>query len=429
MTAQETEEYISALKGRGSRPGLDAVSALAEKLGDPQKALPAVHIAGTNGKGSVLAYLSHVLKAAGIKSGCFFSPAMKDDRESICFNLRPISKKDWCSYWEKIKTAGEELKAEGKDLPTFFEALSVLAFMYFKDKGCELSIIECGMGGAGDATNILTDTKLCVFTPIACDHMQFLGNSLEAIATQKSGIIKPGALVVSAHQEPEVLAVIEKAAIKAKSSVSLPDEPEKIHYSLSSQSFSLKEHGRLKTGLTGAYQPDNAALAVKAVDALCSIGIKISEKALKEGLAATQWYGRFSVMERKPYIIADGAHNEAGALALRKSLDTYFPDTELVLIMGVLRDKEYEKILKILSSKAAHLVTLTPPANSRALDGLELAECGSAYIKNTTAAGSVEEAFEMALLLSGGELPVIACGSLSWLSRFKDVVERRKKNG
>ena len=421
MTASDIAEYIRELKSRGSRPGLDAVSALAKKMGNPQRGLKAVHIAGTNGKGSVLAYLRAVLKAAGIKSGCFYSPAMKDDRETVCTGARQISIKDWNGYWEKIKAAEEELDSEEKPLPTFFEALTVLAFMYFRDKGCETAIVECGMGGAEDATNILTDTAVCVFSPIACDHMQWLGNTVEAIAATKSGIIKPGAYVVSAKQEVSVGRILKERAEEKGCCYAEADMPEKIQYSLSATSFTLKPYGRIRIKLEGAYQPGNAALAIKAVEALRSAGFDISDKALKEGLKDAEWYGRFSILHKKPYIIADGAHNEAGALALKESLDIYFPEGGYILLMGVLKDKEYEKIIRILGSGASYLVTVTPPGNPRALDGYELAECGAKYIKNTTAAGSVEEGLEMALLLAGGEKPVIACGSLSWLERLKEA--------
>ncbi len=427
MTSAELDEYISQLKSRGSRPGLLAVSALAQKLGDPQKGLCAVHIAGTNGKGSVLAYLTAVLKAAGVKSGCFYSPAMHDERETVCVGGRQISQRSWKAYWEKIKAAEEALGAEGAELPTFFEALCVLAFMYFKDKGCEAVVVECGMGGAEDATNILTDTKVCVFAPIALDHMGFLGSTIEAIAETKSGIIKAGAAVVSARQEPAVSRILKEKAEKQGCSFAQAEQPDKIHYSLNGTRFELKPYGSIRISLAGAYQPANAALAVKAAEALREKGFKISDKALKEGLKAAQWYGRFSVLEKNPCIIADGAHNEAGAMALKQSLDIYFPEGGYILVMGVLRDKEYEKIISILSGGASHLLTLTPPGNPRALDGYELAECGAGYIPNTTAAGSVEEALEMALLLSGGERAVIACGSLSWLYAFRIAVENRRK--
>ena len=426
MTAPELEEYIAGSKRRGFKPGLDPVRGLCEKLGNPQDSIKAVHISGTNAKGSVLAYLTSVLRSAGLRCGSFYSPAMEDDRETVRVGGRCISKKDWGIYWERIAKAEEELEKEGKELPTFFEALTALAFMYFKDKACDICVIECGMGGRGDATNILTHPLVCVFTPISCDHMQYLGEDTAAIAREKAGIIKQGACVVSSVQEQEALDVIRSTAQEADCPFETAELPEKIRYGLSSQSFELKAYGRLKISLSGAYQPGNAALAVKAAEKLVQKGFRISGKALREGLENAGWYGRFSVLGKKPYIIADGAHNEAGAKALKKSLDIYFPDSPYVLMMGVLRDKEYEKILRILSGRACALVTLTPPSNARALDAVELAEAGSEYIKNTTAAGSVEEAFEMALLLSGNERPLIACGSLSWLAKFKKVAEERK---
>ncbi len=428
MTASETEEYFLRLKSRGSRPGLDAVRALAHKLGDPQEGIRAIHISGTNGKGSVLAYLTAILKAEGLKSGCFFSPAMHDERETVCAGGRPVSLKDWYAYWGDIAAAEEELDREGGPLPTFFEALTVLAFMHFKKKECSVAVVECGMGGGGDATNILTGTEVCVFTPIDCDHCQYLGKDIAAIAKEKSGIIKPGAIVVSAIQKEDASAVIKSAAKKAGCEYREAEMPQKVRYGLNVQSFELKAHGRLKIRLAGVYQPDNAALAVRAAEALKDKGIRVSDSSIREGLEAAQWYGRFSVLEKKPYIIADGAHNEAGATVLKKSLDTYFPEGGYLLLMGVLRDKDYEKILRILSERAVYLISLTPPDNPRALDAMALAEAAATYIGNVTAAGSVEEGLEMAMLLAGDTMPVIACGSLSWLYRFREALKGRKKH-
>ncbi len=427
MTAREAEAYIDRLKSRGSRPGLERVRRLAEALGQPQDAVPCVHIAGTNGKGSVLAYVSTVLKCAGYRVGRFFSPAMDTDRETVQCGGRPISIKDWCVLLERILKAEESFPEEER--PTFFEALTVLAFLYFKEIACDIAVVECGMGGAGDATNIITAPLVSVFTPISLDHTAVLGADIKAIAAEKSGIIKAGARVVSARQQPEAERVLSAAAKRCGTKIQLPTEPLKLKISLSGCRMDLGARKALRTGLTGSCQPQNAALALTVLDELAECAFPCTETVIRKGLEETVWYGRFSVLGKKPVLVADGAHNPEGAERLAESIKLCFPGEAVVLLMGVLKDKDYEKMLGQLLPLATQLVCVTAPGTERALPAQQLADCALKLETacGITAADSVEEGLELALLLSGKKLPVVACGSLSWLGRLRKIMEKKEK--
>ena len=433
MTTLEAEAYIESLKSRGARPGLERVRRLAELLGQPQEAFPSVHIAGTNGKGSVLAYVSTALKCAGYRVGRFFSPAMDTDRETVQCGGRPISRKDWYALLERIREAEESFPEEER--PTFFEALTVLAFLYFKEKACDIAVIECGMGGAGDATNILSAPLVSVFTPISLDHTTVLGADIAAIAAEKSGIIKAGCRVVSARQQPEAERVLSAAAERCGTKLRPAYEAAKVKISLSGCRMDLGPYKALHTGLTGSCQPQNAALALTVLEELAECGFACTEKALRKGMEETVWYGRFSLLGKKPVLVADGAHNPAGAERLSESIRLCLPTEAVILLMGVLKDKDYEGMLKILLPLATQLICITPPGTARALPALELSNCAMRMDApcGVTAADSVEEGLELALLLSGRKLPIVACGSLSWLGRLKKIVEnqengRRKKD-
>ncbi len=399
--------------------GLENMEHILSSMGNPERGMRYVHIAGTNGKGSVLAYISTVLKTAGHKVGVFYSPALSDPWEKIRVNGRKISKKD-------VETGIKVIQSTGV-LPTIFELETALAFWYFRQKACDIVVLECGLGGRDDATNVIPAPFVCVFTPISYDHMAILGNSLEEIAGVKSGIIKPGAAVVSASQAPEAEEVLRKKAEEMHCSFQRAAIPAKVHYGLFKQHFTLPGHEKLTVSLAGTVQVENAALAVTALDVLREKGVEIPEKALQKGLETTVWEGRFTVLKRRPYFIMDGAHNEAAALRLHETLEQLFPGQKFVMILGVLRDKEYDKVLKILSPHAVQLVTVTPPENPRALSSVELAQAAMEYIPQVSAAGSVEEGVEIAELLAGGKYPILATGSLSYLGKLRDCVRKPAK--
>lgn len=428
MKYEEAVEYVESLKGYGIVPGLDNIRRLCERLGNPQKELLFVHIAGTNAKGSVLAYLSTILKAAGYKVGRYISPTIFEYRERIQVNERPITKKALCSLMEQMKEICDSLVADGYPHPTPFEVETAMAFAYFKEKGCDIVVLETGMGGRLDATNIIENTLAAVFVPISMDHMSFLGKDLEAIAGEKAGIIKKGCQVITAQQKEPVMQVIRDKAESMSALMTVADmsQVSRIRFGLEKQKF---DYGRLKDleiTLAGKHQIANAFLAVRVTEVLAEKGFPVSEKALRQGLRETKWPGRFSVISKRPYFVIDGAHNEDAAEKLAESIAFYFTNRRIIFIMGVLRDKEYEKIIELTHSYADQILTVATPGNPRALSAYELAAEVAKVHPNVTALDSLEEAVEISYLLAGKNDVILAFGSLSFLGRLTQIVQKRK---
>ena len=428
MTYQETMDYIDSLQSGGIVPGLDNIRALCEKLGNPQDALSFVHIAGTNGKGSVLCLVSSVLKQAGYRTGRYISPTIFDYRERFQIGERPISKKDLCLYMTRLKKACEELKAEGNSQPTPFEVETALAFLYFKEKDCDIVVLETGMGGRLDATNIIQKTLVAVFASISLDHMRFLGNTLAEIAGEKAGIIKPGCSAVSAPQKEEVLSVLEAACEKQKVTLDVadPDSLKKIKSTIKGQRFSYGQYQELMITLAGRYQLDNALTALLALQKLSEKGFPVKEKDIYKGFAEGTWPGRFEVIGQKPLFIADGAHNRDGAARLADSIGFYFTNKRIIYIIGMLRDKEQDEILKVTCPYAEQILTV-PTEGSRGLTSYELALKAKEFHQNVTCTDSVEEAIELAYLMADKDTVIVAFGSLSYLGKLITAVRNGKK--
>lgn len=431
MNYKEAMEYIEDINKYGSALGLENMRELCERLGNPQEELRFVHIAGTNGKGSVLAYISTILKKAGYRTGRYISPVIFNYRERIQLNGRPITKQALCECLEPVKAAAQQMAEEGLPHPTPFEIETALAFCYFKKTQCDIVVLETGLGGALDATNIITTAVAAVFTAISMDHMQYLGDTLKEIAESKAGIIKNGCYVISAAQQPEVMETIGRRA-KEKGSPFYPLELQKlgrIKYGVEKQRFSYGGYKDLEITLAGKHQIENAALAVQVMEALNRDGYPIGERALRKGLLDTVWKGRFSVIARKPYFIVDGAHNEDAAKRLAESVRFYFTFTNrrIIYIMGILRDKEYDKIIRETYELAEHIITVTPPHNPRAMQAYELAKEAQQYHGSVTAADSLEEAVELGYMLADKDSVIIAFGSLSYLGALTGIVENRDK--
>ena len=431
MTEKECLDFMDELKKSGIVPGLGSIKELCRRLGNPQDAFPCIHIAGTNGKGSVLAYLSTVYKTAGYRVGAFSSPAVFNPRETIRVDGKNMTKKAYTEGLEKIKEAVETIKADGLPAPTAFEAEVALAFLYFADKKCDIVMLEAGMGGREDATNLITRTLAAVLMPIGMDHMQFLGGTLDKIAYQKAGIIKKGCVAVSAVQQEEAAAEIRKEAEKQGCSCIFATVPEKKKYGLKKQRFNYRDafgtlHKDMEITIPGVCQTENAAIAIEVVEALNRQNAFVaSEENLRRGLLETSWPGRFEVLREKPYFVIDGAHNEPAAKKLVQSVSAYFSNKRIIYIMGMLKDKEYEKVAEITYPYADQIITVTPPENKRALSAMELAAAVSAYHPRVTTAGSVEEAVEMAYLLAGKEDVILCFGSLSFLGRVRDILGKQ----
>lgn len=429
MNYKEAMEYIEEISKYGSVLGLDNMRELCRRLGNPQEELRIVHIAGTNGKGSVLAYISTVLKAAGYRTGRYISPVIFNYRERIQLNGRPITKQALCESLQPVREAAQQMTEEGLPHPTPFEIETALAFCYFKKMKCDIVVLETGLGGALDATNIITMAVAAVFTSISMDHMQYLGDSLEKIAENKAGIIKNNCYVISAEQQPEVMETLRRRAAEKDSPFYPLDSQRisKIKYGVEKQRFSYNGYKDLEIALAGKHQIENAALAVMVIEALNRNGYAIGERALRKGLAETVWRGRFSIIAKKPYFIVDGAHNEDAAKKLAESVRFYFTNRRIIYIMGILRDKEYDKIIRETYEPAEHIITVTPPHNPRAMQAYELAKEAQEYHESVTAADSLEEAVELGYMLADKDSIIIAFGSLSFLGDLIDIVENRDK--
>lgn len=427
MTYEEAKTYLADCNQYSGEFSVEPIRNLLSLLGNPQDQLSFVHIAGTNGKGSVLAYVSTVLKEAGYKVGRYISPTIFSYRERIQVNEAYISREDLIRLTEKVKAAGDQLLAEGKQHPTMFEMETAIAFLYFAEQKCDLVVLEVGMGGRLDATNVIKNTKVAVLASISMDHMGFLGNTLGEIAGHKAGIITPGCTVVSACQQPEAAEVVrEKAAREGCELICV--EPEKIRIEkrgLEGQIFSYKGHPQVEIGLAGEYQFLNGALALEVLDELKRKGYDISEEALKAGMKKTVWLGRFSVIARDPLFIVDGAHNRDAARVFRDSVEQDLPGKRLIFIMGVLADKEYEEVVRKTVSPAAEVITVMTPDNPRALPAEDLAATVKKYNSHVQAAESLQAAVDLAYEKADKEDAIVAFGSLSYLGEMTRLVWKK----
>ena len=429
MNYREAMEYMEELKQYGTVMGLDTMRKLCARLADPQDRLQFVHIAGTNGKGSVLAYVSTVLQTAGYRVGRYISPAVTDYRERFQIGGRMITQSAFCACLEQVKAAAEAMAAEGMPHPTAFEVETAVSFLYFADRKCDIVVLETGLGGAQDATNVVRTTLVAAFSSISMDHMDILGDTLEKIATVKSGIIKDKCYVISAKQAPEVMKVLRQASAlhKAKFFTADAGRAKNIRYGMTKQRFTYDKYKDVEITLPGQFQTENAVVALEVIGALGRLGYPVPEDKLRQGMAQTRWPGRFEVIGKNPLFIADGAHNEDASLKLAQSIRFYFTNKRIIYIMGMLRDKEYDKVIRNTYELAEHIITVTPPVRGRAMHAYDLAQAVRQYHNSVTVADSVQEAVELAYLLAKGDKDhiIIAFGSLSYLGELMDVVEHR----
>jgi dihydrofolate synthase/folylpolyglutamate synthase len=372
-------EYINTPRWQESRMGLDRITQLMERLGNPQDSLRVVHVAGTNGKGSTCAYISGVLQAAGYRTGLFTSPYIIEFSDRIRIDGCNISPEALMRATLEVRAVAEAMS----DHPTEFELMTAVAFVAFKQAGCECAVIEVGLGGRLDSTNVLSHPEVCVLAPIALDHTHLLGDTVEAIAREKAGIIKPGASVVSARQAEGAKCVIEQAAAALDAPITWVDadalsesrleEAVQDGHAIPMRVFSYAGFSRLATRLLGTYQPQNAALAIEACLALRARGFNVSDEAICQGISSARWPGRFEIVAHEPTFIVDGGHNPQGARVLVESLKSVFPGRKVTFLVGVLADKDYSAMLRQVVPLGSAFVCVQPP-NPRALSAQDLAE-------------------------------------------------------
>lgn len=411
----------------GSVLGLESIRELLRRLGDPQNELKFIHISGTNGKGSVLAYLSTILSGAGYRTGRYISPTLFSYRERIQVDGEYIEKESLACHVTAIAAAAEDMQKAGLPSPTVFEIETALAFLYFKEKRCDIVTLEVGCGGLLDATNVITTTLMEVIASISMDHTDLLGDTLAKIAAQKAGIIKPDTMVVSAQQKSEAAQVIEDTCKEQHCTLQMVDESKisNVHYGAEGQTFSYKTWENVAISLAGSYQIKNAALALEGVAALRKLGYALSDQQVREGLLHTAWRGRFTTLRRDPTVIIDGAHNPAAALELKESLERYFPGKTLYFVMGMFKDKDYAQVIDLTAPLARHIITVETPGNPRAMPARELAEAVGKVNPSVEWADSVAHGVEKALAMAGKEDAVIVFGSLSFLGEAADAVNEK----
>ena len=424
MNYKEARVYLDEVSKYGSVLGLESMRELLRRLGDPQNELKFIHISGTNGKGSVLAYLSTILSGAGYRTGRYISPTLFSYRERIQVDGEYIEKESLACHVTAIAAAAEDMQKAGLPSPTVFEIETALAFLYFKEKRCDIVTLEVGCGGLLDATNVITTTLMEVIASISMDHTDLLGDTLAKIAAQKAGIIKPDTMVVSAQQKSEAAQVIEDTCKEQHCTLQMVDESKisNVHYGAEGQTFSYKTWENVAISLAGSYQIKNAALALEGVETLRKLGYALSDQQVRDGLLHTAWRGRFTTLRRDPTVIIDGAHNPAAALELKESLERYFPGKTLYFVMGMFKDKDYAQVIDLTAPLARHIITVETPGNPRALPARELAEAVARVNPSVEWADSVAHGVEKALAMAGKEDAVIVFGSLSFLGEAADAV-------
>ena len=411
-TYKEAREYIASLTPRGIVPGLKTMEFLCYELGNPQDKIKTIHIAGTNGKGSIGAFISSILRANGCSVGRYVSPAVTEYREIIQLDGEYISEDDYTGIISKVSRAVKTAEQQGI-YPTSFEAETAAAFLYFAEKSCEYALIECGMGGTLDATNVIKHPEAAVLASISMDHMRFLGDTLEEIAGNKAGIIKNGIPVFSAKQKPAALEVIKRKCETENAVLTSATEPEIINSDLNGTSFNYRGLNDLYISLAGVYQPLNAAAAVD----LCMY-LGINRDTIRRGLSDTKWPLRFE--NGTNGWIYDGAHNEDAALRLRDTIKELLAGKKLAYITGVFKDKAYDEILRLTAPLADTIYTVTLPTD-RGLSSSKLAEVASKYCRNVIDAETAEKAVRLCAEESYDN--VIVFGSLSFLAHIKKEKE------
>lgn len=366
----DPKEYLQQGAWRDVRLGLHRTEELLERLGRPQDALKIVHVAGTNGKGSTCAFIAGILQAAGYKTGLFTSPYILRFNERIQVNRRDISDADLLEVAADVREQALQMDEQ----PTAFELITAAALLHFAQQECDAVVLEVGLGGRLDSTNVVTP-QVSVITPIDLDHTHVLGDTIAKIAREKAGIVKPGVPVVCYEQKPDARRVIDEAVQVCASELIMPRFNEiDAHVEGLHQVFSYDGLHDVRLRLAGTYQPRNAAMAIEVARVLRRQGFAISDDAIKRGLEATVWQGRFEVVDENPITIVDGGHNEQGAKALASSLSAYFPEGGVVFAMSVLRDKNYRAMLADVLPYARAFFCFEPPDNERALAAEDLAD-------------------------------------------------------
>lgn len=430
-TYGETLNYLFGLQRFGIKLGLENITTLLGMLGSPHRAFPSIHIAGTNGKGSTASFLESILRQSGLQTGLYTSPHLIDFSERIQINGKAIPTRNIVSLTEQIRAQVREMERRGCFLPkggktgdpsgrepekatlTFFEFTTAMMFRYFQEEKVDIAVVEAGLGGRLDATNVL-DPVASLITSISREHAQYLGGTILEIAGEKAGIIKPGRPLLTSTPQAHVVALFEKRCRDLKSPFlrwgkdfeARERETGIIHFRGRRHSYT-----NLRLGLAGSHQTRNAGLALAAVEILIEAGFRIEERHIRHGLAETRWPGRLELVEAGARILLDGAHNPGATKVLKKALETGYPRRRLIVILGIMADKEISAMMRNIAPQA-DLLFLTKVRNERAAPVDLLEAESSCYEKPYRKFGTVAEALDEALAEAGKEDLILVTGSL-----------------
>ncbi|MGQ9823689.1 MAG: bifunctional folylpolyglutamate synthase/dihydrofolate synthase [Desulfotomaculales bacterium] len=443
---EEALAYLQQLTKFGFNFGLGRIRELLRRMGNPHLNLRVIHIGGTNGKGSTLAMTASILQAAGYRVGTFTSPHLHSYTERFVINGEQISRSRIARLVASLRPHLDGMVAEGFEHPTEFEVSTALAFRFFFEEGVDFLVLEVGLGGSIDSTNVVPCPLVTVITNVSLDHMEYLGNSVAEIAEKKAGIIKQGVPLVTAEVDPDVLSVIFRAAREKEAPVTrVLDFPEREakgpfpfrkvvfrggEFSLAGQLLSVEglreKYENLFLPLLGRHQLANAASAVAVAELLAEKGYGIGREAIYAGLAKTVWPARLEVYPGEPAVIVDGAHNHAGARSLRRALDDYFPDKGIIFVLGMLGDKEHAKVVGELIPRA-RAVVVTRPESPRAGGWERVAEEARRCLFAVYVVEKIEDALKMAFSLARPQDVVCVTGSLYMVAEARELIRKQKK--
>jgi dihydrofolate synthase/folylpolyglutamate synthase len=421
MNVTEALAYIHSVSWKGSIPGLSRTQELLAKMGSPEKQLKFIHVAGTNGKGSTAAMLASILQTAGYTTGLYTSPFISRFHERMQVNGVSISDEELATITEAVEPLAESME----DHPTEFELVSCIAFEYFMEHSCDIVVLEVGMGGELDSTNVIDTPEAAVICNIGLDHMEVLGDTVEKIASAKAGIIKKGGDAVIYREKPSVEAVFEDKcrAVGARLTKADFDSLRPVYHSLDGQVFDWGRFHGLRLPLLGEHQLKNAAVVLTTATLLQQKGWRITDDDIREGLEHVSWPGRFEVLRRDPLFIVDGGHNPQCIEALVKNIRDYLAGRELTVLTGVMADKNYDAMYPCVAPYAKEFITVTP-LNPRALPAEKLAEYLGQFGKPVTTCLTVADGVMTAIDHAGPDGTVLAYGSLYMVGDIQNAVRQ-----
>ena len=424
MTYTEALDYLKAASAKGSVLGLERITELLKRMGYPQNKTHIIHVSGTNGKGSFGAMITSILRSAGYVTGSFSSPAITEVTDSFRINGKEISHEEFASLIGNISDICEKMD----DKPTEFEILTAAAYKLFANKKCDIAVVECGMGGDLDSTNVIDFPVLSVITNVQLDHCGFLGNTIAEIAAHKSGIIKKHRPVYFGGNSTEALEIIRKQAEKLEAPLYIHDESDISAVRFSMSGMNLCWHDiKMNVQLLGTYQLDNVVNVLNCIEILRKIGIPINDLAVRKGLAEAKWHGRFEILSHEPLIIFDGSHNPDGISFAADSIERYFGINKIALLIGVMADKEYTLYSDMLG-QYIDCVFAVKPDNPRALDADILAETFSKNGIRSQGFASLKDGVQAAYNYAKNKnIPLIALGSLYMYREFTEELQQLLK--